>query len=177
MSDESREPVDENADQGATVEFEAVPEPLRERKEVKLTGHTRLVVKADFRHPIELNLGQDERTPVFYLLRNPSPRRIADIPYVIVQPDTVSTEGGWAEFGGPARVLTKVGRHASPQFELGPEVSRLHCLIAEHTGDFDLPELEIENYGRNGTRVLVHPDDLLREEAFTPDKYDLDPTV
>ena len=160
-----------------TQEFEAVPERARERKEVELTGYTRIVVKADFRHPIELHFGQDERTPILYLLRNPSPRRIAEVPYVLVQPDTVSPEGGWVEFGAPARVLTKIGRHASPEFELGPEVSRMHCLIAEHTGDHDRPELEIENYGRNGSRVLVHPDDLLREgEEFTPDKDDLDPT-
>jgi len=161
-----------------TQEFEPVPERPQERKRVELTGYSRIAVKADFRHPIELHFGQDERTPIIYLLRNPSPRRIAEVPYVLVQPDTVSPEGGWAEFGAPDRVLSKIGRHASPQFELGPEVSRMHCLIAEHDGDDDRPELEIENYGRNGTRVVVHPDDLLREvEEFTPGDEDLDPTI
>ena len=56
-----------------------------------------------------------------------------------------------------------LGRGISPQFELGPDVSRQHCLLAANgisEVDGDSNVLEIENYGRNGLRVLVHPIDL-----------------
>jgi len=65
--------------------------------------------------------------------------------------------------------LLRIGRDASPQFELGPDVSRQHCLITvERLREDGL--LEIETYGRNGVRVLVHPDDMAGEiESFNPD--------
>lgn len=160
---------------GDTQEFELIrpPEGMVERTEFELTGHQRVPVKVDFREPIELRLGRDEQTPTCYLIRNPSHLgREGD--FAIVQPEVVRKYPGrgWVE---PNLVdLIKLGREASPRFEFGPDVSRMHCLVAKTTAREGVAEaIEIENYGRNGLRVLVHPDDLVAEaESFEPSPDD-----
>lgn len=157
-----------------TQEFEVVKrvEGVGTRTEFELIGNYRLPIKADFQHPVELRLGRGARTPACYLIRNPSPFE-DEGPFAVVQPDVVrrSPGRGWATVGGRFGVetLLRIGRDASPQFELGPDVSRQHCLITvERLREDSL--LEIETYGRNGVRVLVHPDDMAGEiESFNPD--------
>ena len=154
---------------GDTQEFEAIrpPEPVVERTEFELVGNYRVQVKPEFQHPIELRLGRDERTPTFYLIQYPT-HRLPIPTYALSQPEVIRTcpGRGWVEFGRPAvemESLVQVGRGISPQFELGPDVSRRHCLVSswgtsEVDGNTDV--VEIENYGRNGLRVLMHPDDM-----------------
>lgn len=62
-------------------------------------------------------------------------------------------------------MVAHLGRGVSPQFEFGPDVSRHHCLIYTHDTD-DETVLEIENWGRNGLRALVHPEDLAGVAPF-----------
>jgi hypothetical protein len=162
---------------GDTQEFEALrsPEGVVERKEFELFGHQRLPIRIDFTEPIELRLGRDEQTPACYLIRNLS--HLSHDTFAIIQPETVRRYPGrgWAT---PRFSLIKLGREASPQFELGPDVSRMHCLVAPYDArEGEVAEaLEIESYGRNGLRILVHPDDLAGEiERFTPDDSDRSP--
>lgn len=145
-------------DRGETEDFAAVrpPEELRERKEFELIGHYRLTVREDFRRPIELRLGRDERSPICYL-----------VPYTrwsfaVIQPETHQADAsrGLATTEGHSAYIA-LGREASPELALGPDVSRRHCLVAEHDSDEHGRTLEIENYGRNGTRILVDPRDVL----------------
>jgi|GEM_PF-2392135 len=163
---------------GDTQEFEAVrlEEGVDARTEFELTGNYRLPIKTDFKHPIELRLGRDEQTPTCYLIRNPSPFE-DEGPFAVVQPDVVrrSPGRGWATVGGPdgrglTEKLLRIGREASPQFDLGPDVSRHHCLVTvERAKEDDL--LEVETYGRNGVRIVVHPDDVAGEvEPFDPEE-------
>jgi hypothetical protein len=163
---------------GDTQEFEPIrpPEDVVERKEFDLPGHQRVPVRVDFSEPIELRLGRDEGTPTCYLIRRASHLDRKGT-FAIVQPDTVRRYPGrgWVE---PNLVdLIKLGREASPQFEFGPDVSRMHCLVAKTIAREGIEEaIEIENYGRNSLRVLVHPCDLLAEvEPFTPSKDDSAP--
>jgi hypothetical protein len=154
-----------------TQEFEAVRpvEGVHERREFELVGNYRLPIKVDFKHPIELRLGRDEQTPTCYLIRNPSPFE-DEGPFAVVQPDVVrrSPGRGWATVGGPEsrgfgiEKLLRIGREVSPQFDLGADVSRHHCLITVERAKED-GLLEVETYGRNGVRVVVHPDDLAGE--------------
>jgi hypothetical protein len=146
-----------------TQEFDAVRliEGVDERTEFELVGNRRIQVKLEFEHPIELRVGRDEQTPICYLVRNPW--HLGRGGYAVVQPEVVRSHPGrgWIEFGGVGkRQLGKVGRLVSPELELGPDVSRRHCLIATTKLDECGEIVEIENYGRNGLRVLVHPDDL-----------------
>jgi len=158
-----------------TQEFTAIErtEDVDVRTEFEIVGNYRLPIKADFQHPVELRLGRDADTPTCYLVRNPSPFE-DEGPFAVVQPDVVrrSPGRGWATVGGRFGMETrlKIGRDVSPQFDLSPDVSRLHCLITvERMHEADL--LEVETYGRNGTRVLVHPDDIAGEiEPFDPEE-------
>lgn len=149
-----------------TQEFEAVRlrEGVDARTEFELVGNYRLFVAPDFQHPIELRLGRDEQTPTCYLIPKPWNRKYGE--FVIVQPDVFRADRrrGWVEFGGSHESLAVLGRLVSPQFELGPDVSRRHCLVAVGTSPVDgnSDVLEIESYGRNGLRVSVHPDDIVR---------------
>jgi hypothetical protein len=163
---------------GATQEFEAIhpPENVVERKEFDLVGHQRVPVRIDFSEPIELRLGRDAGTPSCYLIRRPS-RLDRNGVFAVVQQKlfTENPGRGWVE---PNLVdVLKLGREASPGFELGPDVSRMHCLIAKTVQREGFDEaLEIENYGRNGLRVRVYPEDLLGEvESFEPSEDDLSP--
>lgn len=160
-----------------TQEFQAVQlvEGVDARTEFEIVGNYRLPIKADFQHPVELRLGRDGQTPTCYLIRNPTPFEDEGL-FAVVQPDVVrrSPGRGWATVGGPAvsggiEKLLRIGREVSPQFELGPDVSRHHCLITvERVDEDDL--LEVETYGRNGIRVVVHPDDVAGEvESFDPE--------
>ena len=160
---------------GDTHEFEALrsPEGVDQRTEFELVGNYRLNLRHDFREPIELRLGRDERTPTIYIVRRHSRLMIADHwDYGVVQPDVIRAYPGrgWVKENSDA-IVANLGRGISPQFELGPDVSRHHCLIGCSVADQGT-FIEIENWGRNGTRVLVHPDDLAREikqvEPFEP---------
>jgi hypothetical protein len=163
---------------GDTQEFELIrpAEPVIERTEFELHGHQRVPVRVDFREPIELRLGRDEQTPTCYLIRYPSHFDRKDS-FAIIQPDTVRRYPGrgWIE---PKCDLIKLGREVSPRFEFGPDVSRMHCLVAEtDTREGETAKaIEIENYGRNGLRVLAHPDDLMGDaEPFMPDEFSRSP--
>jgi hypothetical protein len=175
MSDDRSQCEVSSAD---TQEFEAIRsvEGTHKRTEFELVGNYRLPIKVDFQHPIELRFGRDDQTPTCYLIRNPTPFE-HEGPFVLVQPDVVrrSPGRGWATLGGPTpdgltKDLLRVGRAVSPQFDLGPDVSRHHCLITiECAKDYDL--LEVETYGRNGVRVLLHPGDLAGKiDSFDPDE-------
>jgi hypothetical protein len=163
---------------GDTQEFEAIPSPedVVERREFDLIGHQRVPVRIDFSEPIELHLGRDAGTPSCYLIRRPSRLDRNGVFAVVQQKLFAENPGrGWVE---PNLVdLIKLGREASPEFEFGPDVSRMHCLIAKTVQREGFEEaLEIENYGRHGLRVLVHPEDLLGEvESFEPSEDDLSP--
>lgn len=153
---------------GDTQEFEALrsPEGVEERREFELVGNYRLSVRDEFREPIELRLGRDERTPTFYLVRRPSTLHLPHRwDYAVVQPEVVRAYPGRGWVESSEVVVAHLGRGLSPEFELGPDVSRHHCLIARHDTD-DRTVLEIENWGRNGLRVLAHPDDLVGVEPF-----------
>lgn len=160
---------------GDTQEFEGLrsPEGVEGRKEFELFGNYQVQIKEEFQHPIELRLGRDERTPMLYLVRYPSHRASAPT-YVLTQPDVIrSCPGrGWVELRRFQEAVAQIGRGISPQFELGPDVSRRHCLVAANgisEVDGNSNVLEIENYGRNGLRVLLHPDDLEGElHPFDP---------
>jgi hypothetical protein len=148
-----------------TQEFETIrrAERVDARTEFELVGNYRLLVTPDFKHPIELRLGRDEQTPACYLIKKPWNRERSD-EYVILQPDAFRADRrrGWVELD--SRRMAKLGRLVSPQFELGPDVSRRHCLLAVGTSPVDgnSDVLEIESYGQNGLRVSVHPDDIVR---------------
>jgi hypothetical protein len=126
-----------------------------------MAGSSRLPIKVDFKHPVEIRFGRDEQTPSCYLVRNPT-RGEHESPFVIMQPEVIrqSPDRGWAKVGdGEREMLLEIGRDLSPQFDLGPDVSRRHCLISiERVEDSGL--VEVETHGRNGTRVIVHPDDI-----------------
>jgi hypothetical protein len=148
-----------------TQEFEAIgrAERVDARTEFEMVGNHRLFVAPDFKHPIELRLGRDEETPACYLIPKLWNRE-RGAEYVIVQPDVFRADRrrGWVQFGSGS--MAKLGRLVSPQFELGPDVSRRHCLLAVGTSPVDgnSDVLEIESYGRNGLRLSVHPDDIVR---------------
>ena len=151
---------------GDTQGFEALSstEGVEERKEFELLGNYQAQVKEEFQHPIELRLGRDERTPTLYVVRHPS-HRVSAPTYAVIQPEVVRAYPGrgWVEFKRWDEAVVQLGRGVSPQFELGPDVSRRHCLLAANgISEIDglSNVLEIENYGRNGLRILVHPDDL-----------------
>ena|SRR4249920_3212122 len=150
-----------------TQEFKAVKlvEGVDARTEFELVGNYRLLVKPDFQHPVELRLGRDEQTPTCYLIPKPWNRKYGD-QYVIVQPDVFRADRrrGWVEFGTGSTNHVGLGRLVTPQLDLGPDVSRRHCLVAIGTSPVDgnSDVLEIESYGRNGLRVSVHPDDIVR---------------
>jgi hypothetical protein len=167
-----------------TQEFEAIrlEEGVDARTEFEMGGNYRLLITPDFRHPIELKLGRDEQTPSCFLIPKPWNRKFSD-EYVIVQPEVFRADRrrGWVELGDA--VMTShvgLGRLVSPQFELGPEVSRRHCMVAIGASPVDGRShvLEIESYGQNGLRVSVHPDDLVQGmtvpsiEAFDPAEQD-----
>lgn len=146
-------------------------EGVHERTEFELVGNHRLPIKVDFQHSIELRLGRGEQTPPCYLIRYPSHLE-HEATFAVVQPDIVrrSPGRGWGTVGGRrGDNLLRLGRTVSPQFEFGPDVSRHHCLVTTERAEID-GLLEIETYGRNGVRVLMHPDDLAGEiETFNPE--------
>jgi hypothetical protein len=150
-----------------TQEFEAIrrAERVDARTEFEMVGNHRLFVKPDFQHPVELRLGRDEQTPTCYLIPKPWNRKY-DEQYVILQPDVFRADRrrGWVEVGTGSTNHVGLGRLVSPQFDLGPDVSRRHCLVAVGTSPVDgnSDVLEIESYGQNGLRVSVHPDDIVR---------------
>jgi hypothetical protein len=171
-------------DSGDTQEFEAIKlaEGVDARTEFEMVGNYRLLVTPDFRHPIELKLGRDEQTPACYLIKKPWNRKFSN-EYIIVQPEVFRADSrrGWVELGDAAMTNhVGLGRLVSPQFELGPDVSRRHCMVAIGTSlvDGNSDVLEIESYGRNGLRVSVHPDDTVQGltvpgiEAFDPAKQE-----
>lgn len=153
------------------MELPLPPEGSLERQEFQLIGNCRISAKGKFKHPIEVKLGTDEQTPTCYIIRYPSHQSHFDS-YAVVQPEVACDQQGqgWAEFS-MLESATALGRELSPQFRLGPEVSRRHCLVrlsVQEKGDL----IEIDNFGRNGLRVGMHPDDLARQiEPFDP--YDI----
>jgi hypothetical protein len=89
-----------------------------------------------------------------------------------MQPAALQVHAEWGWEHHPSGVV-KLGRKVSPQFVLGPDVSRHHCLLGYVDTSSDLIEdgraFEIENYGRYGTTVLIHPDDMVEGiETFDP---------
>jgi hypothetical protein len=154
---------------GDTQEFEALQPPERtfERREFELAGSQQVTAWGEFTHPIELRLGHDEQTPLCYIVWYPS-RDSRLNTYAVVQPEVAyERQGqGWCEIDW--RTAAKLGREVSPQFRLGPDVSRRHCRVAS-TNQEEGRIIEIENYSRNGLLVAMHPDDVFREvEPFDP---------
>jgi hypothetical protein len=155
---------------GDTQEFKVLrgPEGVNERTEFELVGDYRLSVRAEFQHPIELRLGRDDETPTFFLVRQPARDSWRRWDYAVVQPEVVRAHPGRGWVEGSVDVIAYLGRGLSPQFELGQSVSRHHCMVAEHDTE-DERFVEIENWGRNGMRVLVHPDDFVDIQPFERD--------
>ncbi len=132
------------------------PEGHYERIEYELVGRQGVPLRRDFKHPVEIRLGRDERTSACYLVKGDRcPQLGAEL--IVVQPAVVHQDPtrGWAGIGGRFEDTVDLGREVSPQLRLGPDVSREHCFI-----DMGHELINIGNLGRNGTRVVVAPDDL-----------------
>jgi hypothetical protein len=172
-----------HAEHGDTQEFKRLElEPGPGRVEHQLVGFTRLSLWPDLEYPVELALGVGENlrldvrtdvTPEFVL--RPVDRRDEEEgrSYVLLQPAVFGRKKGTAyldELGGSA---IRLGREDTECFDFADDVSRRHLLLR-----FRSHSIEIENYGRNGTRVLVHPDDMLGEieEFDSTDTWSYDRT-
>lgn len=159
-----------------TQQFEAVPsvEQIIERQEFELNGSLMATVKAEFRHPIELRFGCTDETPPCYLVRYPWTEAPQHQRYAVVQPEVIPSvdQRGWLEFGAGLNGGVRLGRGTSPEFGFAPDVSRKHCLMWE-TSNEEGCFIEIENYGRNGMRVIAHPDDLARKVEPFVREYEL----
>jgi hypothetical protein len=173
MSDESREPVGDHADEAETIEFDAIEgEPDSERIEFELMltptdeGGASVEIKPDFKHPIELRFGRTaETSPCFLVHGSECPQLGAE--YVLIQPDVIAKDPrkGWEPIGGTPvdRFGTAyIGRgEETPQLRLGPDVSRHHAQI-EHVPHRNVIEVgTFQDEDRRYVRVIAHPDDLI----------------
>lgn len=150
MTNADEQTYSETAEWIARCESDNVP------VEYELIGRQGLPVRLDFKHPVELKLGRDSQTSSCFLIdASVCPQLRAE--YIIAQPDVVRRDParGWIPIGGYYEKIVDLGREASPQLRLGPDVSREHCYVS-----ISRTLIDISTYGRNGTRILMWPSDL-----------------
>jgi hypothetical protein len=156
---DGRKPHPETDISGETIEFEAI-ELKPKRVCYELSDGASIVLPARFRGPIELRVGQTGETSPLFLHRGykypelceaagfahpPTMRRMP----VLIQPDVMAEDPdmGWEVCGD----WIDLGRADTPQFRLGPDVSRSKHVQMVWAGD----GIEIRGNTKNPTRVIV----------------------
>jgi hypothetical protein len=148
---------------GDTIEFAAIELEQPERDCYEISNGTAVRVSPHFDGPIEIRVGQTtETSPLFLHHGYEFPDLLSEAEaapgvysYVLMQPDVMAEdpERGWL-------VITDwrgIGRSETPQFRLGPDISRkFHIML----GPFLSPgraewQLEVLGSSKNPTKVLV----------------------
>lgn len=169
---------DKEAEALDTIAFDAVeanPDHRRVELELLLKGGgwetgDFLDIKPDFQHPVELRFGRTAETSPCLLVRGSEcPQLRAD--YILFQPDVVATDPrkGWIPIGGihsrryPVEERMddiSIGRQATPQLRLGPDVSRWHAEISlKLKPTHSCLQLHAYSNDDRYARVSMHPDD------------------